>query len=87
MPDESYSLKEMIRELRADMRDHSDRQIRIEEMLSRTYEQALKTNGRVNVIEDRAKSIEQKQSRFETVVATVGSVIGVIWTGVTFFVK
>jgi hypothetical protein len=87
MSDDNFSIKQMVMELRADMRDHGDRQIRMEGMLTKTYEQALKTNGRVNVIEDRAKVIEQKQSRLETVFATVVSIIGIVWTGVTFIFK
>ena len=87
MSKDDFTIKQMVMELRADMRDHSERQIRMEEMINKTYEQALKTNGRVNLVEDRAKTIEQKQTRFETVVATVGSIIGVVWTGVTFFLK
>lgn len=87
MSKDDFTIKQMVMELRADMRDHSERQIRMEEMINKTYEQACKTNGRVNVIEDRAKVIEQKQSRFETIVATIGSIIGIVWTGVTFFFK
>jgi predicted nuclease with TOPRIM domain len=87
MSKDEYTLKEMLTELRMDMREHNERQVRMEEMLAKTYEQAIKTNGRVNKVEERVANLETEQGRFKTVVATIGSLVGIVWTGVTFFIE
>jgi predicted nuclease with TOPRIM domain len=87
MSNDEYSLKEMLTELRMDMREHNERQVRMEEMLAKTYEQAIKTNGRVNKTEERISSLETEQGRLKTIFATVMSIAGVVWTGITFFIE
>ena len=87
MSKDEYTLKEMLTELRMDMREHNERQVRMEEMLAKTYEQAMKTNGRVTKTEERVVNIETEQNRIKTVFVTVSSIAGIIWTGVTFIFK
>ena len=51
MAEDSYSLKEMLTEIKLDMREHTKRTVRIEETGLATLEQVKKTNGRVTALE------------------------------------
>jgi hypothetical protein len=84
MSEENYTLKEMLTEMRIDMREHNDRAIRMEETLLATLEQAKKTNGRVTLLEINDEKQDRKLNRFQTIVATVGSIVGMAWAGITF---
>jgi len=84
MSEENYTLKEMLTEMRIDMREHNDRAIRMEETLLATLEQAKKTNGRVTLLEINDEKQDRKLNRFQTIAATVGSIVGMAWAGITF---
>ena len=51
MSNDEFTLKEMLTEVRMDMKEMSARMIRHEEVGIKTLEQATKTNGRVTVLE------------------------------------
>lgn len=51
MSEDSYTLKEMLTEIKLDMREHGERTARIEETGLATLAQATKTNGRVSALE------------------------------------
>jgi len=84
MSDANYTLKEMLTEMRIDMREHNERAIRMEETMLATLEQAKKTNGRVTALEINDSKQDRKLNRFQTRAATVGSIVCMAWAGITF---
>ncbi len=87
MSNEEFTLKEMLVEMRVDMKEMSERMIRHEEVGIKTLEQATKTNGRVSKSEADIILLKDEQGRFKTIVATLASVGAIIWTGFTFIFK
>jgi hypothetical protein len=84
---EDYSLKEMLTELRLDMREHNERSIRMEETLTAVLNQAIKTNGRVSKSETDIINISSDLNRWKVMGTTLASVAGLVWAGFTFIFK
>lgn len=59
----------------------------LEERSGNILSQVQKTNGRVTKSENDIDTLRAEQNRFKTIVATVGSLVGLVWTGVTFLFK
>lgn len=87
MTKDSYSLKEMLTEMRIDQREHNERSVRIEETLLAVLEQAKKTNGRVTLLEINDDRQDKEFTRWKTIASTVASIAGLVWAGVTFIFK
>lgn len=87
MAEDVYTLKEMLTEMRVDMQEHNNRLIRMEETLLAVLEQAKKTNGRVSKSEVDIQDMKTDLNRWKVVGATVVSIAGIVWTGVTFVLK
>ena len=49
--------------------------------------QAIKTNGRVNKLEQNEKAQDEKITKAQTVFATLSVLLTVVWTGITFIFK
>lgn len=84
---EAYSTKEMLTEIRLDQKEHNERAIRMEEVLTAILEQAKKTNGRVTTLEVSNENLKREHDRFKTVVKTVTTIGAAAWTFITFVMK
>ena len=84
---EAYSTKEMLTEIRLDQREHNERAIRMEEVLTAILEQAKKTNGRVTASEASILELKKEHDNFKTVVKTVTTIGAAAWTFITFVMK
>lgn len=51
MAEDTYTLKEMLTEIKLDMREHNERAVRMEETTNAIFTQAKLTNGRVTTLE------------------------------------
>lgn len=59
MASEAYTIKEMVSEIRGDLKTLNDRLVRLEELSESTLAQTTKTNGRVNKLEEDVKAIDR----------------------------
>jgi len=84
---DSYTMKEMMRETRETQKEDSARLIRIlahvEDIDRHLDELNSKTATNIKNIAKNEKSI----LHIKTVYTTAVAIIGVLWTGITFFVK
>ncbi len=83
---EAYSTKEMLTEIRLDQREHNERAIRMEETLAAILSQSIKTNGRVNKLEETTEAQQKEMDSFKTVTKTLATIGAGAWALVTFIV-
>ena len=87
MSDDGYTMKEMMREMRETQKEDSARLIRMLAHAENVDNHLDLLNSKVATnIKNIAKN-EKSILHIRTVYTTAVAIIGVIWTGITFFVK
>lgn len=84
---EAYSTKEMLTEIRLDQKEHNERAIRMEETMLAILEQAKKTNGRVNKLEETTDAQQKDLDQFKTISKTLTVLGAGAWALFTFIFK
>lgn len=91
---ESFTVKEVVvglaeelKQLRQEVKQKNEDIVELKNIATQVLEQARLTNGRVTANTTNITALQNDHNRFKTIVATLSAVIGVVWTGITFFFK